>query len=329
MADLKTKYLGIDLKNPLVISSSPMTNSPEQVEKLAEAGAAAVVMKSIFEEQISSDVSGMYDSLSGDSSAVALEYLQADLPGRLGPEKYLRNIREMKKRAAIPVIASVNCVSARKWIDYARKIEDAGADALELNLYQMPIDPRISSNEIESAQASMIKEVTAAVALPVTVKLSRHYTALIHFARMLESAGAAGVVLFNRFLHVDINLNTESVFYAPNYSSSSILPSQLRWAAVVRGFVGCDIAVSGGIHSGCALAKALLVGANVGYVCSAVLKESGVDAIAPILSGLEEWMQSKGYATVQDFQGKLKETNLSDGKGFERAQYIKAATELD
>ncbi|MDA3925561.1 MAG: dihydroorotate dehydrogenase-like protein [Kiritimatiellae bacterium] len=329
MADLKTTYLGLELKNPLVVSSSPVTNAVEGVVSLAEAGAAAVVVKSIFEEQIRSDIGELYDVLEGETSGVAMEYLQADLPGRMGPEKYLKKIKEMRKRVDIPVIASVNCSKSSAWVDYARKIEDAGADALELNLYQMPIDFSVSSNQIEAESAKLVGEVTAAVGMPVTVKLSRHYTALFHFAQSLEKAGAKGVILFNRFLHADINLDDESIFYSPNYSTPAVFPSQLRWAAVLRDMVSCDIAISGGIHSGDEMAKALLVGANVGYVCSAIIKESEFTVIGRILNTLEEWMDAKGYADIESFRGKLRETDLSDGVGFERSQYVKAATELE
>ena len=329
MADLKTTYLGLELKNPLVVSSSPITNSPEKVEKIEEAGAAAVVVKSIFEEQIRSDVGGMYDDLEGETSGFAMEYLRADLPGRLGPEKYLKKIKEMNERVDIPVIASVNCLEASTWSDYARKIEDAGADALELNLYQMPVDPSLTSNEIEAKHVKMVEAVNNAIGLPVTVKLSRHYTALFNFVQQLEGAGAKGVVLFNRFLHADINLDDETVCYAPNFSTQAVFPSQLRWAAVLREMVNCDIAISGGIHTGSEMAKALLVGANAGYVCSAILKENDFSKIHMILGGLEEWMESKGYADIASFHGKLREIDVHDGKGFERAQYIKAATELE
>jgi len=329
MADLKTTYLGLELKNPLVVSSSPITNSPEGVGKLEEAGAAAVVVKSIFEEQIQNDIGSMYDVLEGDTSGVAMAYLQADLPGRMGPEKYLKNIKAMRERVDIPIISSVNCVKSSAWVAYARKIEDAGADALELNLYQMPVDARKSSNEIENEHAEMVQAVNNSVKLPVTVKLSRHYTALFHFVRNLDQAGTKGVVLFNRFLHADINLDDESVFYAPNYSTAAVFPSQLRWAAVLRDWVKCDIAISGGIHSGLEMAKALLVGANVGYVCSAILKNNDLGVIHEILDDLESWMESKGYADIASFRGKLRETELHDGHGFERAQYIKAATQLD
>ncbi len=299
------------------------------MEALAEAGAAAVVVKSIFEEQIRSDVSGMYADLKDETSGFAMEYLRADLPGRLGPEKYLKKIKAMHERVDIPVIASVNCFEAATWVDYARKIEDAGADALELNLYQMPVDPSQSSNAIEAKHVKMIETVTGAIGLPVTVKLSRHYTALFNFVQRLEGAGAKGVVLFNRFLHADINLDDESVCYVTNYSTPAVFPSQMRWAAVLRDMVGCDIAISGGIHTGAEMAKSLLVGANVGYVCSAILKSKDFNIIKTILGGLEDWMHSKGYVDIASFHGKLRETDLRDGAGFERSQYVKAATELE
>ncbi|MDD2600120.1 MAG: dihydroorotate dehydrogenase-like protein [Kiritimatiellae bacterium] len=328
MANLETTYLGLKLKNPLIISSSPLTSSPEGVADLEQAGAAAVVVKSIFEEQIRADIGNMYDVLEGDTSGFAMEYLCADLPARLGPEKYLKNIKAMRERVSIPVISSVNCATSTVWVDYARKIEDAGADAIELNLYHMPTDIKKSSNEVEEAHVKIMQAVNDAVALPVTVKLSRHYTALFHFARHLAQAGASGVVLFNRFLHADINLVDESVFYKPNYSTPSVFPSQLRWAAVLRDWVKCDIAISGGIHSGDELAKALLVGANAGYCCSVLLKNRSLTPIQQILDRLSQWMDSKGYPDIASFRGKLRETDLHDGHGFERAQYIKAATEI-
>lgn len=329
MANLKTVYLGLELKNPLVISSSPITNSPEKVVALARAGAAAVVVKSIFEEQIRSDVGGMYADLEGETSGFAMEYLRADLPGRIGPEKYLKKIKSMREQVDIPVIASVNCFEAATWVDYARKIEDAGAHALELNLYQMPVDPSQSSNAIEAKHVKMVETVTAAIGLPVTVKLSRHYTALFNFVQRLEGAGAKGVVLFNRFLHADINLDDESVCYVPNLSTPAVFPSQMRWAAVLRDMVTCDIAISGGIHTGAEMAKSLLVGANVGYVCSAILKDNDFNIIKIILADLENWMNSRGYADIASFHGKLRETDLHDGTGFERSQYVKAATNLE
>jgi dihydroorotate dehydrogenase (fumarate) len=328
MANLKTTYLGLELKNPLIASSSPLTNHPDSVERLEQAGVSAVVVKSIFEEQIRADVSDMYEALEGDASGSALEYLRADLPAQLGPEAYLENIQEMRRRVRIPIICSVNCVLPDQWVNYARKIEDAGADAIELNLYHMPVDPNETSAQVEARNAALVRAVTGVVDLPVAVKLSQHTTALMPFARTLEGAGAKGLVLFNRFLQTDVDIEREAMFYAPNYSTPSVLHEQLRWAAVLRDWVRCDLAVSGGIHSGAELAKALLVGANVGYVCSALLVRQDAGVVREIVGGLEAWMARKGYAALADFRGKLRETNTQDGHGFERSQYVKSATQL-
>lgn len=328
MSNLKTSYLGLELKNPLVVSSNPLTNDVDAVARLEEAGAAAVVMRSIFEEQIQDDVSDMYAALEGDTSMAALEYLRADLPGQLGPESYLEKIAAMRERVDIPIIASVNCVSPDRWVSYAKKIERAGADALELNLYHMPVDPNETSEKVELRNAAMVKAVMAEVKLPVAVKLSQHFTALLPFARVLDAVGVRGLVFFNRFLHTDVNIEDESIFYATNYSSPKVLHSQLRWTAVVRDFVRCNIAVSGGIHSSEELVKALLVGADVGYICSVLHVREDFGVIREILDGLEAWMSRKGYGALSDFRGKLRETDLRDGVGFERTQYVRAAAKI-
>ena len=328
MACLKTSYLGLELKNPLVVSSSPLTNDVESVAKLEQSGAAAVVMRSIFEEQIASDVSDMYAALEGETSAAALEYLRADLPGQLGPESYLDKISDMRKRVKIPIIASVNCVDASKWVTYAKKIEHAGADALELNLYHMPVNPDETSDKVEARRMALVKAVLAEVRLPVAVKLSQHYTALLPFVRMLDTVGVKGLVFFNRFLQTDVDTASESMFYAPNYSSPKVLHSQLRWTAIVREWVRCSIAVSGGIHSSDELVKALLVGADVGYLCSALYLREDFGVIQEILDGLSEWMGRKGYSALDGFRGKLRERDLTDGVGFERAQYVRTAAQL-
>lgn len=328
MACLKTSYLGLDLKNPLVASSSPLTNDVESVAKLEQCGVAAVVLRSIFEEQIASDVSDMYAALEGDTSAAALEYLRADLPGQLGPESYLDKIADLRRRVKIPVIASVNCVEASKWVNYAKKIEHAGASALELNLYHMPVNPDETSDKVEARQVALVKAVLAEVRLPVAVKLSQHYTALLPFARMLDAVGVKGLVFFNRFLQTDVDPAGEAMFYAPNYSSPKVLHSQLRWTAIVRSWVRCSMAVSGGIHSSEELVKALLVGADVGYICSALYVREDFGVIQEILDGLSAWMDRKGYPSLDTFRGKLREKDLTDGVGFERSQYVKTATHV-
>ena len=328
MVNLKTAFLGLELKNPLVVSSGPLTNSVESVVRLEQAGAAAVVMKSIFEEQIRADVSAMYAALEGDSSGAAMEYLRADLPGQLGPEDYLAMIADMRRRVKIPIIASVNCIEASKWVTYARKIERAGADALELNLYHMPVDPNETADRVEARRLALVKAVVSEVKLPVAVKLSPHYTTLLPFARTLDASGVKGLVLFNRFLQTDVDIEKEAIFFAPNYSSPAVLHSQLRWTAVLRDWVRCSIAVSGGIHSSGGLVKALLVGADIGSICSVLHVRNDFQVIGEILDGLTAWMERKGYHALSDFRGKLRETNLKDGVGFERMQYVKAASQI-
>lgn len=330
MADLRVNYLGLELKNPLVASSGPLTNHVDSIARLEEAGVAAVVMRSIFEEQINEDVSDMYDALAGDTSMAALEYLRADLPGQLGPEAYLDKIADIRRRVRIPVVASVNCVDAAKWVAYAKKIERAGASALELNLYHMPVDPNERSEQVEERRLRLIKAVAAEVRVPVAVKLSYHYTALLPFVRRLEKTGVKGMVMFNRFLQTDVDVEKCEMFYKTNFSSPNVLHSQLRWTAVVRDRVKCDIAISGGIHAAEDLVKALLVGANVGYVCSALhaSEATGFDVVGKILGGLEAWMERKRYMRLEMFRGMLRERDLGDGVGFERAQYVKTATQV-
>lgn len=328
MVNLKTSYLGLELKNPLVVSSGPLTNSVESVVRLEEAGAAAVVMRSIFEEQIQSDVSEMVAALEGDTSMAALEYLRADLPGQLGPEAYLDKLAAMRKRVKIPIIASINCVNASKWVTYAKKIERAGADALELNLYHMPVDPNETADKVESRRMMLVKAVVAEIKLPVAVKLSHHYTTLLPFALMLDTLGVRGLVLFNRFLQTDVDIEKEAILYSTNYSSPNALHSQLRWTAVLRDWVRCSLAISGGIHSGNELVKSLLVGADVGYIYSVLHVRQDVSVIREILDGLAAWMEHKGYASPSVFRGKLREVDLKDSCGFERMQYVKAATRI-
>ncbi|MDX9869024.1 MAG: dihydroorotate dehydrogenase-like protein [Kiritimatiellia bacterium] len=328
MANLKTSYLGLELANPLIVSSNPLTDRADTVADLERAGASAVVMRSIFEEQIRADVSGMVEALEGDTSMAALEYLRADLPGQLGPEAYLEKLTAIRKRVRIPVIASVNCVAADKWVAYARKIERAGADALELNLYHMPVDPDETGEEVEARRLALVQAVLAEVRLPVAVKLSQHYTTLLPFARRLDTLGVKGLVLFNRFLQTDVDIENESIFFAPNYSTPHVLHAQLRWTAVLRDWVRCALAISGGIHSGAGLVKALLVGADAGYICSVLHVRKDFGVIREILEGLSAWMDRKGYASLADFRGKLRETDLKDGQGFERQQYVKAAARV-
>lgn len=328
MDKLKATYMGLELKNPIIVSSNPLTNSVESVIRLEKAGAAAVVMRSIFEESINAEASEMTSALMDDTSMAAMEYLLADLPGQLVPERYVEKLIQMREHVKIPIIASLNCVQAASWLSYAKKLENAGASALEINLYHMPINPMETAADIERRRLDLIKAVIAEVNIPVTVKLSKHYTSLISFVRALQKIGAHGMVLFNRFLQTSVNPNSETIFYAPDYSSSRVLHSQLRWTAVTRDWFRGSIAISGGIHTWEDLAKSLLVGADVGYICSVLHVRRSLGVIQEILDGLSAWMDRKEYRSLAEFRGKLKETNLASGCGFERSQYVRASAKI-
>ena len=324
MANTGTTYLGLNLKNPLVAGASTLTEHADSILRLEDAGIGAVVLRSMFEEEITADVADMYHELAYTETAFAMEYLRADLPARLGPEASLNRLAAIKKRVGIPVIASCNCLKKAQWVSYARKIEQAGADALELNLYRMPLDATKTSETVEARDLDTVRAVVEAVKIPVAVKLSPYYTALIPFAFALQQTGVKGLVLFNRFLQTDIDIDREKFFYRPDFTTPDALPLQLRWTAVLRNILRTDLALSGGIHSGRELIKSLLVGANVGYICSALYQNLDHKAlISGILSTLNGWMETKAYAGLDAFRGKLRETDLTDGEGFERNQYTK------
>lgn len=322
--DLKTSYLGLPLKNPLIVSSCPLTSSVEGVKDLEAAGAAAIVVHSIFEEQIRADTEQMNTDLADYGTGFALDYLRADLGMRLGPEKYIDEIRTIHKAAAIPVIASINCVSADQWVTFARKIERAGADALELNLYDIPQNTKETSNDVEARHLALVKAIRAEVKLPLTIKLSPYYTNLLAFICKLDRLGVNGIVLFNRFLQPDLNIETESLKYEVNYSREQDLRLPLRWVAILRDYVRCDIAISGGVHNAACVTKGVLAGANVAYFCSALYQNHDHRAvIGGMIDNLDAWMRRKNYADLAAFRGKQREQVLGDGEGFERAHYFK------
>ena len=324
MADIGTRYLGLNLKNPLVASSCTLTGREDAILELEDAGIGAVVLRSIFEEEIKADVSGMYRELAYTETAFAMEYLRADLPARLGPEAHLDKIVSIKRRVGIPVVASCNCLTKDGWVSYAKKIEQAGADALELNLYRTPLDMTATSADVEARDLETVRAVLDAVRIPVAVKLGPYYTALLPFAYSLQQAGVKGLVFFNRFLQTDIDLDRMRFSARPDFTGPGDLARQLRWTALLRNALRADIAVSGGIHSAGDLVKALLVGANAGCVCSALYQAKDRKALVEgILAGLTQWMDAKGYGCIEAFRGSFRETDVTDGKGFEQSHYVK------
>ena len=324
MTDLNISYMGLNLRNPLIVGSSPLTSTAEKCKELEDAGAGAVVLKSIFEEQIRADVSETYDSLDGDIHPEAYQYLQADIPMmQLGPAKYLEIISRAKEMLSIPVIASVNCTTPDMWVDFAAKIENSGADALELNVYDIPSSIDITGAEIEARHIDLVKKVAASVNIPVAVKIGPFYSSIPAFAKALDNENIQAIVMFNRFFQPDINTDDISIKPSTNLSSSQDIRTPLRWIAITSDNLNCDISLTGGVHTAEDAIKAILAGANTFQVCSKILT-IGPSAIKDILDGLNSWMEDKGYQTVNDFVGLLSNKHLHAEKGFERAQYIKA-----
>ncbi|MBM4164408.1 MAG: dihydroorotate dehydrogenase-like protein [Lentisphaerae bacterium] len=322
--NLKTSYLGLELKNPLIVSSCPLTSSVTGAVAIETAGAAAIVVRSIFEEQIRAETAQMDEALADYGTGAALDYLRADLGMRLGPETYIDGLRAIRKAVTIPVIASINCISPDQWVTFARKIETAGADALELNVYDIPQSPDETSDAVESRHLALVQAIRAEIKLPVTIKLSPYYTHALAFTRKLDRLGVNGLVLFNRFLQPDIDIATERLRFEVNFSREQDLRLPLRWVAILRDHLRCDIAISGGVHTSDGLAKGLLVGANVAYCCSALYHNPDTRAVVGgMLDGLTVWMRSHGYADLAAFRGTLRERVLGDGEGFERAHYVK------
>ena len=324
MVDLTTTYLGLNLKNPLVASPSPLSEKVEDVKRMAAAGVSAVVMYSLFEEQIIHESLELdhYLSQGTESFAEALSYLPDVGKYTLAPEAYIETLRKTKQAVNIPVIGSLNGVSTGGWITYAKKIEDAGADALELNIYYLPIDANITSGELEDAYVKLVSDVRAQVKIPLAVKLSPFVTALPNFAHRLVDAGANGLVLFNRFYQPDFDL--EALEVTPNLvlSNSNQLRLPLRWIAILYGKVKADLALTSGVHTAEDAIKAIMAGASVAMTTSAMLKR-GPEAATNILTGMQAWMTEHEYASVQQMKGSMSQGAVAEPAAFERANYMK------
>ncbi len=324
MVDLSTSYLGLTLKNPLVASASPFSKQLETALQLEEAGISAVVMYSLFEEQIIRDSLKLHEDLERGSFqyAEALTYIPEIGQYSIGPDKYLEHVRGLKKALNIPVIGSLNGVSTGGWIEYGKKIEQAGADALELNLYYLATDPNLTSAELENRYITLVQDIRSQVSIPLAVKLSPFITALPNFAKRLVDAGANGLVLFNRFYQPDFDLDTLEVVPNLVLSNSHELRLPLRWIAVLYGKIKADLALTSGVHSAVDLIKALMAGACVGMTASALLKH-GAEHAASILSEMEHWMDEHEYVSVNQMIGSMSQQAVADPASFERANYMK------
>ena len=320
MADLATEYLGLKLPTPLVLASSALSNRVDNLEMAEGHGAGAVVLRSLFEEQIEAANSKLEEELSrgAESSPEARTYFP---PQRVGPHEYLSLVERAKKVLRIPVIASVNCCAAGSWTGYARDIEQAGADAIEVNLYAVEADPAVSSADVEARYLDIVRGVRAAVRVPIAVKLSPWFTSLAHFAARLDEAGANGLVLFNRFLQPDISLEklTATPTMTLSHPSEALLP--LRWIALLHGRVKADLAATTGVYDAQGVLKQLLAGAKVVQLASTLVK-NGIPHLGKIAAGLEDWLDKRGFGAVEAARGAVSQKALQDPGAFERAQYV-------
>lgn len=330
MVDLTTSYLGLNLKNPLVASASPLSKKLSGVKRLEDAGVSAVVMYSLFEEQIEYDSRALDHFLSRgtDSYAEAITYFP-DMPSyNIGPESYLELIQKIKSEVEIPVIASLNGITTGGWVKYARRIQDAGADALELNIYNLPTDPNVSSAEVEDGYVELVKAIRSQVKIPLAVKLSPYFTSLPNLASRLEAAGANGLVLFNRFYQPDLDIETLEVVPNLVLSTSNDLRLPLRWIAILYGQIKADLALTSGVHQAADILKALMAGAQVAMTTSELLA-NGVGRVSEMLSDLEYWMDVFEYDSVKKMIGSMSQRSVADASSFERANYMKALQSFD
>jgi dihydroorotate dehydrogenase (fumarate) len=324
MVDLKTNYLGLSLKNPLLASASPLSKKVETAVELDKAGVAAIVMYSLFEEQIIQEGLKLDRDLSRGtySFSEALDFIPDYGTYSIGPEKYLEQLSTIKQEVSIPVIGSLNGVTSGGWVDYAQKIEGAGADALELNLYDIATDLDVTSSQLEDEHISLVGAICKQVNIPVAIKLSPFYTALPNFARRLTDAGANGLVLFNRFYQPDFDLDELEVVPNLVLSNSHELRLPLRWIAILYGQIQADFALTSGLHNAEDLIKSIMAGASVSMTASELLM-NGVERVPQILGDLQTWMEEHEYESVNQMKGSMSRQAVAKPDTFERANYMK------
>jgi len=325
MIDLSTEYLGLKLRTPLVPSASPLSQEVSSIRRMEDAGASAVVLYSLFEEQLRQESLELEHHLNEgtESFAESLTYFPQPSEFRLGPEGYLDLIRKAKQAVKIPIIASLNGTTVGGWTQYARQIQQAGADALECNIYYIPTDPHLSSAQVEQTYIEIVSSVKSAVTIPVAVKISPFFSNLANMAQRLDTAGANGLVLFNRFYQPDVDL--EELEIKPNVllSGPQALRLPLTWIGILYGRVKASLAATSGIHEAQDAIKVLMVGANVTMVCSSLLR-NGINHIRSLEQGIKEWMENHEYESVKQLQGSMSQIRCADPGAFERAHYMRA-----
>ncbi len=322
--DLTTTYMGMALKNPIVPSASPLSESLDNIRRMEDAGAAAVVMYSLFEEQITLESQQLdhYLSYGTESFAEALSYFPDMGTYKVGPDDYLNRVGRAKQAVDIPVIGSLNGVSTGGWIEYARQIEEAGADGLELNVYYIPTDLGMTSAEVEQLYLDILRDVKKTVSIPVAMKLSPYFSATANIAQRLAEAGADALVLFNRFYQPDFDLENLEVVPRLVLSNAHELLLPMRWVAILYGRVPVDLAITSGVHTLEEVLKGVMAGAKVTMMASELL-QNGIYRISQILEGMVQWMEEYEYESVTQMQGSMSQQNVAEEAAFERANYMK------
>jgi dihydroorotate dehydrogenase (fumarate) len=321
--DLSTRYLGLDLPNPFVVGASPLADELDSAKRLEDAGAAAIVMRSLFEEQIVREQMSafLHTEMHGESFAEALSYFPSPSSFMFGPEEYLDHLRRLKETVGIPVIASLNGSSPGGWLDYPPLMEKMGADALEVNLYPLALDPGVPGAEIEETSLQAVREVLSSVRLPVAVKLSPFYSSFAHFARRLDVQGVAGLVVFNRFYQPDIDVENLQVRPSLQLSSSAELSLRLRWVAALTGKLRASLAVTGGVHNALDVVKSVMAGADAVQLVSALLR-NGPGWLMGVRAELEHWMTEHEWSCLKEMRGNMSLLRCPDPAAYERANYM-------
>ncbi|RMD51143.1 MAG: dihydroorotate dehydrogenase-like protein [Ignavibacteria bacterium] len=322
--DLKTKYMGLELKNPIVPSASPLSQTVDSVKKLEDAGASAIVVYSLFEEQITHESGELdhYLSYGADSYAEATSYFPEPEEFQTGPYEYLDHIANIKKAVDIPVIGSLNGISSGGWVQYAKSIQEAGADALELNIYYVPTNPNLTSDEVEKMYVDTLKSVKEKVSIPVAVKLGPFFTSFANMAKKLDDAGADALVLFNRFYQPDFDLDKLEVVPNLQLSTNWEMRLPLRWLAILYGNIKASMAATSGIQNHLDVLKVMMAGGDVAMIASELLR-NGYGRISEILDGMINWMEENEYDSIDMMKGSMSQKSCAEPAAFERANYMK------
>ncbi len=323
--DLRTTYLGMELSGPIVPSASTLSSRIDTLKRLEDAGASAVVMQSLFEEQIEHEELAIHRFLEEgvDRFAEAASYFPELEDYNTGPDEYLRHLEQTKRELHVPVIGSLNGSSDGGWVRYAKLIQDAGADALELNVYFVAADPDLTAHDVEERYLELVADVRSSVSIPLAVKVGPYFSAFANMARRLVDAGADGLVLFNRFLQPDIDLETLEVDPHLQLSTSMALRVPLRWIAILRGRIDCSLAATSGVHEWCDAAKLLLAGADVTMMASALFR-NGPDHVRTVLDGVRSWLDEHDYVSLEQAKGSVSQATCPDPVAFERSNYMRA-----